>query len=197
MRQLTCTAPGVVEWCDVPEPELLEPTDALVRPVAVARCEIDPFLVLAGPTRGDRFALGHEAVTEIVAVGDDVRSVTVGALALPSFQISCGTCPQCRRGRSAICASYPILSDYGMEPLSGIEYGGMVADLVRVPHADTMLTPMPAGLDPVALASVPDNVLDGYRAVAPHLARRPGAGVVIACHGTPSIGLYAAQTALA
>jgi threonine dehydrogenase-like Zn-dependent dehydrogenase len=197
MRQLTCTAPGAVEWCDVAEPELLEKTDALVRPITVARCEIDPFLVLVGPTRAERFALGHEAVTEVVAVGDEIATVTPGDLALPSFQVSCGTCPQCKRGRSAICATYPVLSDYGMEPLSGIEYGGMLSDVVRVPHADTMLTSMPAGLDPVALASVPDNVLDGYRGVAPHLARRPGASVVVAIHGIPSIGLYAAQTALA
>jgi alcohol dehydrogenase len=68
---------------------------------------------------------------------------------------------------------------------------------VRVPHANTMLTPLPARVDPVAAASVPDNVLDGYRAVAPHLERRPGIDVTIACHGIPSIGLYAAQAAAA
>jgi alcohol dehydrogenase len=197
MQQLTCTAPGVVEWCDVPPPALQEPTDALVRPVAVARCEIDPFLVLAGPTRGERFALGHEAVAEVVAVGGEITSVSVGDLVLPSFQVSCGSCSQCRSGRSAICSSYPILSDYGMEPLSGIEYGGMLTELVRVPHADTMLTPLPAGIDPVAAASVPDNVLDGYRAVAPHLRHRPGADVVIGCHGIRSIALYATQAAIA
>jgi alcohol dehydrogenase len=84
-----------------------------------------------------------------------------------------------------------------MEPLSGVEYGGMLSDLVRVPHANTMLTPLPAGVDPVVAASVPDNVLDGYRAVAPHLERRPGVDVTIASHGVPSIGLYAAQAATA
>jgi alcohol dehydrogenase len=197
MQQLTCTSPGVIEWCEVPEPELVEPTDVLVRPIAVARCEIDPFLVLAGPTRADRFALGHEAVTEVVDVGPSVTTLKAGDLALPSFQVSCGACPQCKRGKSAICASYPLLSDYGMEPLSGVEYGGMLSDLARVPHADTMLTPMPAGLDPIALASVPDNVLDGYRAVAPHLERRRGADVVVVIHSIPSIGLYAALTAMA
>ena len=197
MRQLTCTAPGVIDWCDVPEPELRDPTDALVRPVTVARCEIDPFLVLAGPTRADRFALGHEAVAEVVAVGEAVTAVSVGELVLPSFQLSCGSCGPCRRGRSAICSSYPLLSDYGMEPLSGIEYGGMVSDCVRVPHADAMLTVLPEGVDPVAAASVPDNVLDGYRAVAPHLQRHPGASVVISCHGIRSIGLYAADAAIA
>lgn len=197
MRQLTCTAPGVVEWCEVPEPRLVQATDALVRPFAVARCDIDPFLVAVGPTRADRFALGHEAVVEVVEVGRDVNAVEVGARALPSFEISCGSCARCRRGKSAICSEYPILSDYGMEPLSGIEYGGMLSDLVRVPHADTMLTLLPAGIEPVAVASVPDNVLDGYRSVAPHLARQPGADVLVACHGEGSIGLYAAQAAVA
>lgn len=196
MQQLTCTAPGTVEWLEVPEPALVEPTDAVVRPIAAARCEIDPFLVLAGPTRGGRFALGHEAVAEVVEVGADV-GLAPGDLVLPSFQVSCGSCGPCQRGRSAVCASYPILSDFGMEPLSGVEYGGMLSDLVRVPHAATMLTLLPDGIDPVAAASVPDNVLDGYRAVAPHLAARPGADVLVACHGIPSIGLYAAQTALA
>ena len=197
MRQLTCTAPGVVRWLDVPEPSIVDPTDALVRPVAVARCEIDPFLILAGPRGEDGFALGHEAVVEVAAVGSEVEGLGVGELALPSFQVSCGACPTCRRGHTANCERYPVLSDYGMQPLSGVEYGGMLADLVRVPHADAMLTPLPAGLDPVAVASVPDNVVDGYRAVAPHLRQRPGADVLVACHGTPSIGLYAAQSALA
>jgi threonine dehydrogenase-like Zn-dependent dehydrogenase len=196
MQQLTCTGPGVVEWLEVPEPVLVEPTDALVRPITVARCEIDPFLVLVGPTRAGQFALGHEAVAEVVEVGGAV-GLAPGDLVLPSFQVSCGTCPPCRRGRSAVCASYPILSDFGMEPLSGVEYGGMLSDLVRVPHASTMLTPLPAGVDPVAAASVPDNVLDGYRAVAPHLISRPGVEVLVACHGIPSIGLYAAQAAVA
>lgn len=197
MRQLTCTAPGVVEWIDVPDPELHGSGDAIVRPVAVARCEIDPFLVLAGPTRSATFALGHEAVVEVVAVSDGVDHLVPGDLALPSFQLSCGECAPCRRGRTAVCTSYPILSDYGMEPLSGVEHGGMLSDLVRIPHASAMLTPLPAGVDPVRAASVPDNVLDGYRAVAPHLRTRPGVDVLVACHGIPSIGLYAAQAALA
>jgi alcohol dehydrogenase len=212
MRQLTCTAPGVVEWRDVPDPTLEEPGDALVRPVAVARCEIDPLLVMAGPRAADGpgfgFALGHEAVVEIVALGPDVGGaatagagtgprLTVGDLALCSFQVGCGTCGPCTGGRSAVCAALPLLSDYGMQPLSGVEYGGMLSDLVRVPHAATMLVPVPAGVDPVQLASVPDNVIDGYRSVAPHLAAAPGLDVLVVIHGNRSIGLYAALSALA
>jgi alcohol dehydrogenase len=132
-----------------------------------------------------------------MALGSDVDGLAIGDLALPSFQVSCGACPTCRRGHTANCDQYPVLSDFGMQPLSGTEYGGMLSDLVRIPHAKAMLTPLPAGVDPVAVASVPDNVTDGYRAVAPHLAARPGAEVLVACHGVPSIGLYAAQAALA
>jgi alcohol dehydrogenase len=90
-----------------------------------------------------------------------------------------------------------VLSDYGMQPLSGIEYGGMLSDLLRVPHAHAMLEPLAPTVDPVALASVSDNVLDGYRAVAPHLRERPGSDVLVVSHGGPSIALYAAQSALA
>jgi threonine dehydrogenase-like Zn-dependent dehydrogenase len=135
-------------------------------------------------------------VAEVVAVGDDV-DLDPGDLVLPSFQVCCGRCPTCRRGHTASCERYPVLSDFGMQPLSGVEYGGMLSDLVRVPHAAPMLTPLPDGLDPVAVASVPDNVADGYRAVAPHLAADPGAEVLVACHGMPSIALFAAQSALA
>lgn len=197
MRQLTCTAPGRVEWIEVVEPVLVEPTDVLVRPVAVARCEIDPFLILTGPTRGKAFALGHEAVAEVVEVGDDTGGITIGDLVVPAFQMSCGSCRRCRGGHSGLCEQYPVLSDYGMEPLSGIEYGGMLSDLVRVPHAAAMLSPLPSGVDPVAAASVADNVPDGYRAVAPYLRDRPGLDVLVAVHGISSIGLYAAQAALA
>ena len=197
MQQLTCTAPGVVEWRDVADASLAASTDALVRPVAVARCEIDPLLVRVGPVSEAGFAVGHEAVVEVVAVGDDDSGLEVGAWALASFQLSCGHCDPCRRGHTANCGSYPVLSDYGMQPLSGREYGGMLSDLVRVPHAAAMLTPLPAGIDPVTVASLPDNVADGYRSVAGHLRRRPAADVLVACHGTPSIGLYAAQCALA
>jgi alcohol dehydrogenase len=197
VRQLTCTAAGVVEWTDVPEPTIEQPTDVLVRPIAVARCEIDPLLILVGPPTADGFALGHEAVAEVVALGDDVTEFEPGQLVLPSFQVSCGTCPTCRAGHTANCDSYPVLSDYGMQPLSGVEYGGMLSDLVRVPHAAAMLTPLPDGIDPVAVASVPDNVTDGYRAVAPHLQATPEADVLIVIHGNRSIGLYAAQAALA
>jgi alcohol dehydrogenase len=197
MRQLTCTAPGTIEWRDVPEPRIQADVEALVRPLAVARCDIDLFLTSGLFPAREPFALGHECVGEVIALGAAVRGVEIGQRVVVAFQISCGTCWSCSAGHSANCDTYPVLSDYGMQPLSGTEYGGMLSDLIRVPYAEAMLAPVAPTLDSVALGSVSDNVLDGYRAVAPHLAALPGADVLIVSHGLKSVPLYAVQAAVA
>ncbi|HKA14483.1 MAG TPA: alcohol dehydrogenase catalytic domain-containing protein, partial [Myxococcota bacterium] len=197
MQQLTCLGPSKIEWRDVPEPRLESDGAALVRPLAVARCDIDRFLASGlFPLRGP-YALGHECVGEVTALGDAVRGLEIGQRVVVSFQVSCGACAACAAGRTALCERLPTLSDYGMQPLSGVEYGGMLSDLIRVPHAAAMLRPISSSLDPVALASASDNAPDGYRAVAPHLAALPGSELLIASHGLPSIPLYAAQAAVA
>jgi threonine dehydrogenase-like Zn-dependent dehydrogenase len=197
MKQLTCTGPNAIEWRDVPEPRLQGDGEALVRPLAVARCDIDLFLTSGFFPAREPFALGHECIAEVVELGDEVCGVDVGQRAVVSFQVSCGKCRSCCAGHTANCERYPVLSDYGMQPLSGVEYGGMLTDIVRVPHATAMLAPVAPELDSSALASVSDNALDGYRAVAPHLAAMPGADVLVVCHGLKSVPLYAAQTAIA
>ncbi len=197
MQQLTCIAPNKLEWRDLPAPRIQGDGEALVRPLAVARCDIDRFLTSGlFPLRGP-FALGHECVGEVTALGDAVRGLAIGQRVVVAFQVSCGRCNTCAAGRTALCEKLPTLSDYGLQPLSGVEYGGMLSDLIRVPHAEAMLQPIPPSYDPKLLASVSDNVPDGYRAVAPHLATRPGSELLIVSHGLPSIPLYAAQTALA
>src|SRR5262249_59918538 len=118
MKQLTCTGPAAVEWREVPEPRLAGDGDALVRPLAVARCDIDlPLTSGAFPIR-EPFALGHECVAEVVALGDGVRGLEIGQRVVVAFQVSCGACPSCVAGHSANCDRYPVLSDYGMQPLS-------------------------------------------------------------------------------
>jgi alcohol dehydrogenase len=84
---------------------------------------------------------------------------------------------------------------YGFQPLGG-DWGGALADLVRVPFARSMMVPVPAGVDPAAVASASDNIADAWRTVAPHLREVPAADVLIV--GSPSsIPLYAIQIAQA
>ena len=95
MRQLTCSAPNTIGWQDVPAPRLQGDGEALVRPLSVARCDIDLFLTSGlFPSRGP-FALGHEGVAEILELGDAVRGLEVGQRVVVAFQVSCGTCGSC------------------------------------------------------------------------------------------------------
>ena len=89
-------------------------------------------------------ALGHECVAEVVEVGDGVRGARPGALVSVPFQVSCGECVACRRGHTANCRTVPPFSMYGFGQ-AGSNWGGFLSDVVRVPYADHMLVPLPAG----------------------------------------------------
>lgn len=103
MEQLTLVEQGKIEWQDVPTPRLEGAGEALVRPLAVSRCDIDlPYVTgLLPPPRP--FALGHECVGEVTAVGETVTTVRVGDRVIVPFQISCGACVRCRRGHTGSC----------------------------------------------------------------------------------------------
>jgi alcohol dehydrogenase len=196
MQQLTMTADRQVEWWDVPEPALQGPGEALVRPLAVALCDLDqPILRGDAPIPGP-IALGHEFVAEVTDVGDQVTAVAPGDRVVVPFQISCGACARCRRGQTGDCTSVPPRSMYGFGAFGG-DWGGALSDLVRVPFADAMLVAAPPGIAPAALASASDNIPDGWRTVAPHLAQRPDADVLVVGGGGRSIALYAVDAARA
>lgn len=196
MRQLTMTADRDVEWWDVPDPVLQAAGEALVRPIAVALCDLDrPMLRGQAPFPGP-IALGHECVAEVVEVADGVRTVAPGDRVVVPFQISCGACARCQAGLTGDCLSVGRLAMYGFGATGG-DWGGALSDLLRVPFADAMLTPVPAGIDPVVVASASDNIPDGWRTVAPHLQTRAGASVLVVGGGAPSVALYAVDAARA
>ncbi len=180
----------------MPEPDLADDAQALVRPLAVATCDLDGPMVAGETPFPPPIALGHECVAEVVAVGRAVRSVAVGRLVVVPFQLACGTCERCRRGLTSDCERMPPLSMYGFGAAGG-DHGGFLSDLVRVPFADAMLVPVPDGIAPAAVASASDNLPDAWRLVAPFLAERPGTDVLVLGGGTRSIALYAVDVALA
>jgi threonine dehydrogenase-like Zn-dependent dehydrogenase len=193
MRQLQFLEKGKLEWRDAPEPKLEGDGEAIVRPVALATCDIDVAFV-RGRFPAESFPFGHECVAEVTDVGDRVEKVKPGDLVSVPFQISCGACDACREGRTGNCDSVPRLSTYGL-PI-GEDYGGFASDAVRVPYADAMLVSIPEGVAPTAVASLSDNIPDAWRCVAPALAERPGSPVLIAM-GAGSIALYSVAIAIA
>jgi threonine dehydrogenase-like Zn-dependent dehydrogenase len=194
VKQLTFLEPGALEWRDVAEPRLESDGEAIVRPVAVATCDLDLALVRGRAPAGREFAFGHECVAEIVEVGAGADGLRPGELVSVPFQISCGVCGRCRKGQTGNCEDVPRLSMYGLP--TGPDYGGFVSDLVRVPFAQAMLVRIPDGVEPASVASLSDNIPDAWRTVAPHLAQEPGAPVLI-CGGAGSISVYATAIALA
>jgi threonine dehydrogenase-like Zn-dependent dehydrogenase len=197
MLQLTFTGPDALQWREAPEPTLSSDAAALVRPRAVATCDLDALIIGGGSPFQPPFPLGHECVAEVLDVGDDVSSLAPGQLVSVPFQISCGACAACVQGRTSNCETVPFMSSYGFGPAVE-QWGGFLSDAVCVPYAEHMLVAVPAGLQPAAVASASDNISDAWRAVGPALAEQPGADVlVVGGAGPGSIGLYAAGLAVA
>ncbi len=198
MQQLLYTSPGQLEWREAPPPAMDSERSALVRPLAVATCDIDAMIVQGLSPFPAPFPLGHECVAEVVDAGERAGVATPpGTLVSVPFQISCGECASCLRGRSANCSAVPFMSTYGFGPAVD-RWGGFLADTVHVPYADHMLVALPGGLAPADVASASDNIADAWRAVGPALEREPGAEVlVVGGLGPGSIGLYAAAVAVA
>jgi threonine dehydrogenase-like Zn-dependent dehydrogenase len=200
MRQLTFDEPGRYGWREVPEPDITQPQQALVRPLVVACCDLDVAVARGTAPLPPGYAVGHEGLAEVVAVGDAVTGVRVGDRVVVPFQISCGGCRECRRGVTSSCGSVPLMAMYGLGPLAGLDGGGFMSDLVLVPYADAMLIPLPATVDLIAAASISDNIPDGWRAVGPfraELAALDPSDRRVLVIGRLSIGMYAAGLAAA
>jgi len=182
MRALVAVPGGRLTWRSVPTPPPPGPEGAVVHPIAIATCDMDPLIALGASPFPLPLQLGHECVAEVLAVGHDVATIHPGQRVVVPFQINCGSCPACRAGHTSNCTSVPPVSMYGFG-LAGGHWGGALAEQLAVPYADAMLVALPDGIQPVAAASVADNVCDAHRHVAPHLPkllrRDPDASVLI------------------
>jgi alcohol dehydrogenase len=194
VRRLEFVSRGALRYVEAPEPRLLEDSDAIVRPVASTTCDLDRAIIAGLTPFSGPFAIGHEAVAEVIEVGDDAGSLVPGQLVVVPWHVFCGTCGRCRAGRTAHCERVSRYAMFGL-PLGG-DFGGLFSDAVRVPWARHALVPLPASVSPRAAASASDNLTDAYRAVAPGLRDAAGANVLV-MGGTGSIGVYAVAFALA
>jgi alcohol dehydrogenase len=197
VRQLTFVEAGRVEWRDAPDPAGPEPAGAVLRPLAVARCDLDLPMAAGGLFPGP-FPLGHETVAQVLSVGDEVRTHRAGDRVLVPVQVSCGKCAACQGRRFGGCTTYRgrIGAAFGFGEAGG-GFGGAVADQLAVPAADRLLVPAPAGISAPALATLPDDAVDGFRASAVPLRQRPGAEVLVVAGMARSVALYAVAIAVA
>lgn len=187
MRALHYIKKQQLEWRDISDATLESDTDAIIKPLAVAACDLDRNIVDGRSPFPGPFVLGHEFCGEVLHLGEAVNGLKVADVVLASFQPSCGSCAPCGLGHSSVCSNVSNTSMYGIGGAGG-DWSGALAECIKVPWAEYNLRKLPGGLEPTALASASDNLADALRAVDAPLQKQPGASVLVAGRG--SIGLY-------
>ena len=168
--------PGDVRCEDVPEPSIVEPTDAIIRLSASCICGSDlwPFRGLNEITKP--LHMGHEYCGVVVEVGSEVKMVKPGQFVVGSFCLSDNTCPHCRHGFQSSCEQRQFMT-------------GAQAPLARVPLADgTLVTTAempPDDLIPSLLAASDVLGTGWYAADAARV--QPGSTAVVV--GDGAVGL--------
>ena len=147
MRAAFAGPPGQVEWIEMEEPTV-EPGGVLLRPLACGICTTDVKAVRNGYQGGQRYALGHELVAEVVAVGSGARW-RVGDQVVAAPYVPCGECYYCQHDQPTLC---PHLFENSLYP-------GALAETVGVPKAlaERGLLPLPSHLA-VELAALSEPI---------------------------------------
>lgn len=179
---------GDVRVETVPDPTIIEQTDAIVRTVRACVCgsDLHPYHSLQ-PGDGPR-PMGHELVGIVEEVGAAVTTVSAGDLVIVPFAYSDDSCVFCREGVHTSCLHGGF---YGSR-----EVGGLQAEFARIPQADGSLVAVP-GVDErsellPSLLTLSDVYLTGY-----HAARRGRVGpdTTVTVIGDGAVGLSAVLAA--
>lgn len=165
-----------IRFEDRPEPEIIEPTDAIIRTSLTCVCGSDLW-----PYRGldpidEPTPMGHEYCGIVEEVGRAVTSIQPGQFVIGSFATSDNTCPNCQHGYQSSCVQREFMS-------------GAQAPFVRVPLADGTLVPTreaPSAEMIASLLTLSDVMGTGWFA-ADAANVKPGATVVVV--GDGAVGL--------
>lgn len=189
----------------VPDPQILNARDAIVRVTSTAICGSDLHLYNGFvPTMEKGDILGHEFMGEVVDVGKGVTNLNRGDRVVVPFPIACGNCGACQASAFSLCEnSNPNASIaekmWGHSPcgifgyshaLGG--YAGGQAEYVRVPFADVGPIKVPEGMSDEQVLFLSDILPTAYMG-AEMCDIKPGA--VIAVWGAGPVGQLAIKSA--
>ena len=183
MKALVYHGPGKKAWEDVPDPRIIEDTDAIVGVEVSTICGTDLHILKGDvPEVADGRTLGHEAIGTVEAVGAAVSTIRPGDRVLVSCVSACGRCRFCRDRMYGQCTG-------GGGWILGHQIDGTQAEYVRVPFADTSAYVIPHGVDDEAVLMLADILPTAYEVGAVNGRVRPGDTVAIV--GAGPIGLSA------
>ncbi|HAB74451.1 MAG TPA: glutathione-dependent formaldehyde dehydrogenase, partial [Pantoea sp.] len=152
MKALVWHGVGNIQLDNVPDPQIEQPGDAVIRITASAICGTDLHFIRG--TFSDMqpgTILGHEAVGIVEQVGDEVRNFSPGDRVVVCSTVSCGVCPPCRAGHTAQCdnanANGPEAGTcfFGGPKATG-PVNGLQAEKARIPFAANTLVKIPDGV---------------------------------------------------
>lgn len=145
---------GLVEK---PVPAIIDPRDAVVRITLASICTSDVHIKHGSVPRAVKgITVGHEAVGVVEAVGSAVKNVAPGDRVTVNVETFCGECFFCKHGYVNNCTD----PDGGWA--LGCRMDGMLAEYVRVPHADCGLDRIPDGVSDEQALFVGDILSTGY-----------------------------------
>ncbi|MFW5633355.1 MAG: zinc-dependent alcohol dehydrogenase [Erythrobacter sp.] len=207
MRALTWQGTHDVRVEDVPDPEIINPRDAVIKVTSTAICGSDLHLydgVIPGVRPGD--VLGHEFMGEVVETGPD-STLEKGQRVVVPFTISCGGCFHCKIQQYSACENsnpadkqdlsatlygHPMAALFGYSHLTG-GYSGGQAEYVRVPFSDVGPIVVPDHLEDDAVLFLSDILPTGWMG-AENADIEPDDTVAV--WGCGPVGLFAVQSAL-
>jgi threonine dehydrogenase-like Zn-dependent dehydrogenase len=205
MRAACWMGKGEVELQDVPDPQILNQRDAIVRITSTAICGSDLHLYNGFmPTMQKGDVLGHEFMGEVVEVGRKVDNLQVGDRVVVPFTIACGNCWHCQHDLWSLCENsnpnaalvektmgHSGSGAFGYSHLTGGFAGGQ-AEYARVPFADVGPLKVESDLSDEQVLFLSDILPTGYMG-AEMCDITPGD--TIAVWGCGPVGLFAIQSA--
>jgi threonine dehydrogenase-like Zn-dependent dehydrogenase len=194
-----------VDVRDVPDPQILNQRDCIVRITSTAICGSDLHLYNGFvPFMESGDILGHEFMGEVVECGRSVKNLKVGDRVVVPFPIACGTCNACRAELYSCCENsnpnayipeklfgHPTAGIFGYSHMTGGFAGGQ-AQYARVPFADVGPLKIENGFTDEQVLFLSDILPTGYMGAEMCDIQR---GDVIAVWGAGPVGLFAIASA--
>ncbi|WP_462379399.1 zinc-dependent alcohol dehydrogenase [Pseudomonas sp. Marseille-QA0892] len=205
MRALTWQGPNKLTVETVPDPEIINPRDVILKVIMSSVCGSDLHL-LGGyvPAMKPGDIIGHEFLGEIVEVGSGIKDFKRGDRVITISIVGCGDCEHCKRQDFSCCDNSnpkPEATDiaYG-QPCAGIfgyshafgGYAGSHATYIRVPFADVNVFKVPEGVSNEQAVFVSDAAPTGYFAADLADIRE---GETVAVWGCGGVGQMAIRSA--
>lgn len=186
MKALVYNGEHDIALIEVPKPEILKPTDAIVKVLKTTICGTDLGIYKGkNPEVESGRILGHEGIGIIEQVGDNVTNFKVGDKVIISCVTVCGSCDYCKKQLYSHCKDGSWILGYMID--------GTQAEYVRIPHADNSLYKIPETISDDNAVLISDILPTGHEIGVQYGNVKPGDTIAII--GAGPVGLSVLITA--